>query len=91
MASTTSPIGITQLKNVAARCVSIAPAATCEGTMSRNTKPHIAVRRRLIALNRGEDQYCSGTASRAYCSVNGVRSSEVNAISASSPAATPRA
>ena len=63
----------------------------CEGIIRRNTHPHIKVSRRLICLNRGEDQYFLGTDSRAYCSVNGVSSSDVKAIRASRPAAIPRA
>ena len=52
---------------------------------------HIVVSLRLISLNFGDPQYCSGTCSRAYCSVNGVNNNEANEISAKINAAIPRA
>ena len=51
---------------------------------------HIIVRRRFVALNVGEAQNSRGTESRAYYSVNGVNSSEPNAINARSAAAIAR-
>src|ERR1700722_5614948 len=59
--------------------------------MAMKTKPHRAVSLRLIRLNWGEPQYCSGTWSRAYCSVNGTNNSDPNAIVARINAAIPRA
>src|SRR6202012_626676 len=52
---------------------------------------HIVVSLRLICLNLGDPQYCSGTCSRAYSSVNGVNNSEANEISDRTSAAIPRA
>src|ERR1700739_1940801 len=52
---------------------------------------HIVVSLRLISLNFGEPQYCSGTCSRAYSSVNGVNNNDANDISARISAAIPRA
>src|ERR1700760_2452670 len=52
---------------------------------------HIVVSLRLIALNLGDPQYCSGTFSRAYSSVNGVNNSDANEISDRIRAAIPRA
>src|SRR6202020_3587439 len=80
-------IGITQLKIVLPRRVSIAPAAMCDTIITRKTHPHSTVNWRLICLNRGVDQNSRATDSRAYCSVNGTNSSDENAINASSSAA----
>src|ERR1700757_2776804 len=52
---------------------------------------HIVVSLRLICLNLGDPQYCSGTCSRAYSSANGVKNSEANEISDRISAAIPRA
>src|ERR1700727_794624 len=87
----TIAIGIAQLKIRFARCVSRAPAMTCAGTIAANTSPHIVVSCRLTCLNCGEDHSCRGTDSRAYCSVNGVTSSDPNAIAARRAAAIARA
>ena len=72
------------MKNVAARWVLIAPAASCEGTISRNTNAHIVVSCEFIDLNLGEHQYISVTDPLAYCSVKEVLGSDMNEISASS-------
>src|SRR5579884_174515 len=52
---------------------------------------HIRVSLRLISLNFGDPQYCSGTCSRAYSSVNGTNSNDANEIRARIAAAMPRA
>src|ERR1700729_2061373 len=87
----TSPSGMTQLQMIVTALVLTAPAMIWNGTIAMNTKPHSALSLRLICLNRGEPQYCSGTCSRAYCSVNGTNSSDPNAIPARINAAIPRA
>ncbi len=86
-----SPSGMTQLQMIVAGLVLIAPAMMWNGTIAMNTKPHSALSLRLMSSNRGEPQYCSGTCSRAYCSVNGTNKSDPNAIAARINAAIPRA
>lgn len=67
-AHTTRMMGISQLKIVFARRVSIAPAIRCEGIIAQNTSAHISVSCRFTCLKRGDDQNWRGTDSRAYCS-----------------------
>src|SRR6201986_307715 len=87
----TNPSGIAQLNTMFPALVSIVPAIAWNGTIAANMHAHIVVSLRLICLNLGDPQYCSGTCSRAYSSVNGVNNSEANEISERISAAIPRA
>src|ERR1700733_12771666 len=87
----TSDTGMTQLQMMFPARVLTVPATMWNGTMAMNTQPHSVVSLRLTALNAAEPQYCSGTFSRAYCSVNGTASKDPNASAARSSAAIPRA
>ena len=87
----TSPSGMAQLKMMFPGLVLIAPAIMWNGTIAANMHAHIVVSFRLIALNLGEPQYCSGTCSRAYSSVNGVNNNDANEIADRINAAIPRA
>src|SRR6202042_2024215 len=87
----TNPSGIAQLNTMFPALVLTVPAIAWNGTIAAKMHAHIVVSLRLIALNLGEPQYRSGTFSRAYCSVNGVKNNDANEISDRISAAIPRA
>jgi hypothetical protein len=69
---------------------SIAPASRWPLAIARISTPHTALIRRLTDRNTGEPQYCRGTDSRAYCSVNGTVTTEASMTAARANVAAPR-
>ena len=57
----TNPSGMAQLKTIFPALVLIVPAITWNGTIAAKMHAHIRVSLRLISLNFGDPQYCSGT------------------------------
>ncbi len=66
------------------------PARAWPTAMTATTPPHAALMRRLIERNSAVCQYCRGTVSRAYCSVNGITGSSRKMTTARTAAAIAR-